>query len=207
MTETRYKRHIDTPMLSGQDPDGGLWFAAAYNVRDLIADSQGGIHNEGLEFAYQTAFIEVYTDNTNRPHGGNCCVVDIFTYFASPTRLLHEERRLLGRLGNKFQAEWSESSPWAGEVREAPWSHFIPDDAAPISLYRYTVDEEGMGYGMMAEGRGWSRHAVRWIRIAANALILARGPVRTSTGVLTYEGEYPLLEVAQYFINRGERSL
>ncbi len=200
--DVRYKRALNTPVLAGQDADG-LWFAAAAPLDDLwghIAPTNPAFS----KFLDAIPFVEVRTDTVNRRYGGNCCVVDIFSYPAIAFPVDGVGSALV-KVRNKIDAVWGGirrgQDEWTERWRNVPLANLIPEDMTPINHSRFTVDAEGMEFAE-DDRLSWARHAASWLRWSVEALYLRDN---SSVGTLKFMGTVPFYDVADHFIHIGEQ--
>jgi hypothetical protein len=212
-------------MSAGQSPDGTLWFMAVWPLHDLF-DKWTSTFRDALG---QVLFVEVYTDNNVREYSGNCCVVDIFSYWKTYRwhKFDHTYYRIM--ISAKIEAEWGLMTDVP--EREQEWLDYPMKEAVqpgsvqppPIQLYRFTMDEEGIDTagsprGIIGRPQSWPRHAREIIRTIVTLFIKAGDPyytkdpyrktigdVSTAFGDIVYMGDYDLLDVANYFMRRGDR--
>jgi len=201
-------------MLAGQEEDGRLWLAAIHPLTDLFRDPSRSQHISSafMDFVYDTPFVEVYTDTQERSGTGyhpGCCVVDFFTYWDEP---ILEHRVITLKVTNRIAAEWGAMADTP--ERERRWlsvslDRFLqPHDMEPLSLYRFTVEnEEGWAGG----GQGWVNQATSVLVFALRAFFRtartehAAPLIQTVSGDIVFEGKFPYEDVANYFLHLARR--
>jgi hypothetical protein len=229
----RFKKDINVPMSAGQDLDGGLWFLATYPVNELfdISGHTPSYLRKLSDQLDQILFIEVYTDGQNRPYSGGCCIMDIFSYWPKyhwpdPAPVNRAKINL------KIRAEWGldkdedHELKWRNLPMERATGTVRPagvNTSPPVPLYRFTMDEEGMqvvGAPPPHEPRrgdvtyipttsqfraqSWPRHARELIKaVVMRWMHQGGGDVDLSFGDVVYMGDQPLLDVANYFMQKG----
>ena len=115
--DVRYKRAIDTNMRAGREGDR-LWFAAVWPLDDLFGRPGDQYTPFGANKALKTGldhilFVEVYTDEQDRPYSGNCCVVDIWS--TSPPGTAFATDWAHGGEGVNFaKVSWKMEAAWGG---------------------------------------------------------------------------------------------